>query len=271
MPLDALFLPATEGQRFCLFHRPVPGAKAKGAVLFVHAFAEEMNKSRRMAALQARALAAAGYGVLQIDLHGCGDSSGDFGDAIWESWVDDVCGAVPWLRERVDGPLWLWGHRAGCLLAVAAARRIDRAANFLFWQPVASGRQYLQQFLRLKLVSELMSGEAKGVTDRLRKHLAAGEAVEVAGYRLSPAMARGLEQAELLPPRHGARMEWLELAGKAEAALSPVATRQLAAWQEAGHRARARTLAGPMFWQTTEIEECPALIEATLEVVGEHG
>jgi alpha/beta superfamily hydrolase len=41
-----------------------------------------MNKARRMAALQARALAALGYGVLLLDLHGCGDSSGDFGDSL---------------------------------------------------------------------------------------------------------------------------------------------------------------------------------------------
>jgi len=33
-----------------------------------------MNKSRRMAALQARVFAAMGFGVLQIDLFGCGDS-----------------------------------------------------------------------------------------------------------------------------------------------------------------------------------------------------
>ena len=43
----------------------------------VKAWAEEMNKARRMAALQARLLAENGYAVLQIDLHGCGDSSGD--------------------------------------------------------------------------------------------------------------------------------------------------------------------------------------------------
>ncbi|MBK8384562.1 MAG: hypothetical protein IPL11_02315 [Candidatus Accumulibacter sp.] len=41
------------------------------------------NKSWRIVPLQARALATAGYAVLQIDLMGCGDSSGDFGDATW--------------------------------------------------------------------------------------------------------------------------------------------------------------------------------------------
>ncbi len=49
-----------------------------------------MNKSRRMAALQARAFAAMGFGVLQIDLFGCGDSSGDFSDARWDIWKQDL-------------------------------------------------------------------------------------------------------------------------------------------------------------------------------------
>ncbi|MCK7493610.1 MAG: alpha/beta hydrolase [Comamonadaceae bacterium] len=76
-----------------------------------------MNKSRRMAALQSRALAAAGFAVLRVDLLGCGDSAGDFGDATWPRWVDDVVAAARWLRRQhpdaADAPLWLWGLRAG--------------------------------------------------------------------------------------------------------------------------------------------------------------
>ena len=80
-PFEAFFLAADNGragQRLCIHHPPRRGEPARGAVLHLHAFAEEMNKSRRMVALQARALAEAGFAVLQIDLHGCGDSGGDF-------------------------------------------------------------------------------------------------------------------------------------------------------------------------------------------------
>jgi exosortase A-associated hydrolase 2 len=161
-------------------------------------FAEELNKSRRMAALQARAMAAAGYTVLQIDLLGCGDSSGDFGDATWEAWLADVELACDWLQQQTATPLWLWGQRTGCLLANEAANRMQRPVNLLFWQPVVSGKQFLQQFLRLKLAAEILGGESKGVMERLRKQLQQGESVEVAGYLLSPALAAGLEKAELL-------------------------------------------------------------------------
>src|SRR5690242_11050763 len=128
--MEAFFLPAAAGQRFCLYHRAAAGIPERGAVVFVHPFAEEMNKCRRMAALQSRALAAAGYTVLQMDLLGCGDSSGDFADATWEAWVDDVGLACTWLWQRSAAPLWLWGLRGGCLLAAAAARELGEKANF---------------------------------------------------------------------------------------------------------------------------------------------
>src|ERR1035437_6520303 len=136
MTFLAFYLPTATGQRFCLFHQPNAQTSRRGAVVYVHPFAEEMNKSRRMAAVQAKAMANAGYAVLQIDLHGCGDSSGDFGDSSWESWVEDVTLACGWLQQRCDSDLWLWGLRTGCLLACEAAARIDMSIQLLLWQPV---------------------------------------------------------------------------------------------------------------------------------------
>ncbi|MGE5491792.1 MAG: hydrolase 2, exosortase A system-associated, partial [Actinomycetota bacterium] len=240
MAIEAFYLPAAGGQRFCLYHRPDSDRREKGALLFVHPFAEEMNKSRRMTALQARALAAAGYCVLQMDLAGCGDSSGSLDLAAWDYWVDDVELGCRWLKRRSGAPLWLWGLRTGCLVAAAAARRLDEAANFLFWQPTVSGKIYLQQFLRLKMAGALADGGPKGVTQMLRHRLAAGEEVEVAGYVFSAALADGLEAAELAPPDRPGRVEWLELASQAEGSLAPVSQKCLAAWKAAGHGARGR-------------------------------
>jgi hypothetical protein len=47
--LEVFFLPVEPGQRFAIFH-PAATPKPRGAVLYAHPFAEEMNKSRRMAA-----------------------------------------------------------------------------------------------------------------------------------------------------------------------------------------------------------------------------
>jgi len=264
MAFEAFFLPAATGQRFCILHRAEPNSPVRGAVVFVHSFAEEMNKARRMAALQARTMAQAGYWVLQVDLHGCGDSSGDFGDASWTDWIEDVVLARDWLREQTDAEFWLWGLRSGCLVAAEAAKRIDDARRLLFWNPVLSGKQYLQQFLRLKIAGEMLAGDGKGVVERLKADLAQGKPVEIAGYTLSPDLVRGLENVELSLPGRTTRVEWLELSGKPDGGLSLAAAQRLEKWKMQGHDVRGTAVCGPSFWQTTEIAECGELLDATI-------
>lgn len=258
-----------EGQRLCVHHAAL--GRPQGRLLLLHAFGEEMNKSRHMLAQLARQAAQAGLEVLQIDLKGCGDSSGDFGDASWQDWLDDARIAQDWLLTRgdlaVDAPLWLMGHRAGALLATALARQAGPPCRLLLWHPLTSGKLQLQQFLRLRLGADLVGGQAKGAMQALREQLAAGQAVEVAGYALSPAMARGLEAADLKPAAAAAarvrQLVWLEL-GSAEAGLSPAAQLQLQPWQAAGVPTQAQALEGPAFWATSEISSAPALLQASL-------
>lgn len=262
--MEAFFLPVADGQRFCLLHRPDRSVPVRGAVVYVHPFAEEMNKSRRMVSLQAKAMAAAGYYVLQVDLHGCGDSSGDFGDASWSGWIEDVATACAWLRKQTDTELWLWGLRTGCLLVVEAAKRLERANRLLLWQPVLTGKQFLQQFLRMKIAGEMLAGESKGLMDRIREDLTQGRSVEIGGYALSPGLANGLELAELSLPEAATRVEWVEISGKTDGGLSPAAAMRLEKWKPQGHAVQGAVVCGPSFWQTAEIEECPALIDTSL-------
>jgi exosortase A-associated hydrolase 2 len=224
-----------------------------------------------MVAATARQLHAAGHEVLTVDLEGCGDSAGDFGDATWERWTDDVLDAVAWLRQQgAGGPLWLWGLRAGALLARAAARRLEEPCHLLLWQPSLQGRQVLQQFLRLRSAAQ-WTGSAGDKADEPspQAELKAGRSTEVAGYRLAPAMASGLEQARLdatgLRP---GRLVWLDLAsGPGAATPSPASAAAQEAWRAAGWQLQARVVQGPAFWQTTEIEAAPALAAATLEAL----
>lgn len=274
---EAFFLQAGSGplgHRFCIHHAPVAGP-VRGLVVHVHALAEEMNKSRRMCAMQARALATAGFAVLQIDLLGCGDSAGDFGDATWQAWVDDVRAGIHWLSERhapLAPPLWLWGHRAGCLLAAEVARSLgtegQAPAHLLFWHAATAGKALLQQLLRLRLASSLIDGKAKGAMEALRADLAAGRPVEVAGYRLNPALAAGLERATLAPPARPGQLVWLDVATSPEPALSPSAATATERWRTAGWAVQAQQINGPTFWQTTEIEDARQLISATVAALG---
>lgn len=275
----AFFLPAADpstGQRFCIFHA-AHDETVRGRVVYVHPFAEEMNKSRRMAAMQSRALAAAGFSVLQIDLYGCGDSSGDFGDASWEDWIKDVLQAAAWLTERdaahAKAPLWLWGLRAGCLIASEAAAKLAEPCNFCFWQPATSGKLVLQQFLRLKLAANMMTGSSKGLMHEMTQAFTRGQSIEIAGYVLSSAMANGLEKASLANPnplihQMGKNvLEWIELTSRIDAEASPITQQCLAKWQAAEYLPRHQFIQGPSFWQNQEIEDAPALLKATCDAL----
>lgn len=282
--MQPFFLPSGDGQRFCIYYR-VPDRELRGAVLYIHPFAEEMNKSRRMAAMQARCLANSGYAVLQVDLLGCGDSSGDFSDASWQAWKEDIFLGYRWLRQQTAAPLTLWGLRAGCLLAVAAAADLPERPNFIFWQPVLSGKQHWQQFLRLKLAGELASGQTKGIAEQLKKNLAAGQTVEIAGYTVSPELASGLEMAELFPlsaentviPSNieqlsspnplESKLIWIELSSREDATLSPASQKQIEQWQGAGYQVEVNVVNGPAFWQTAEIVDAQELIAATVKTM----
>ena len=261
-PFDAFFLAAGRGERFCVFHA-APGTPL-ASVLYLHPFAEEMNKSRRMAALQARAFAARGYNVLQIDLFGCGESSGDFGDARWELWKEDVALAVAWLGRHADVPVHLWGLRLGALLALDYSRHSGESfAGVLLWQPVTNGAQYLNQFLRLRLGSDMLSGAAvTGGSGQLRAQLAQGTSLEIAGYELAPELAAAIERLDLaaLAPRN-VPARWFEI--NAEGRLSPALRRAAHAWNAAGAEVDLHAVKGAPFWSTVEISECSELLAAT--------
>lgn len=265
----AFFLPL-DGGRFCIHHEPITGDGGRGLV-YVHPFGDEMNKARRMAALQARRLAADGWSVLQVDLGGCGDSAGEFADARWEQWVQDVRAGLDWLRSRVAGPLSLWGLRLGATLACDVARDASLGLEHLvLWQPVVAGEQFLVQFLRMRLASEMLAGGAATTALRdLRNELAQGRSLEIAGYELHPQLAEAIVRQDLLTGVPAVkRVHWLEIAPEPESPLRPPSRRVVDAWIKQGLAVDASVVPGEPFWTTIEIAECEALLWATSRALG---
>jgi exosortase A-associated hydrolase 2 len=261
--IDAFFLRDGIERRFAILSSPRQ-QPALGAILFIHGFAEELNKSRRMTSLTAHALAQDGYAVLQVDLHGCGDSAGDFAEASWSTWIADVAATHGWLRRETRLPVSLCAMRLGALLAIAALPRLEAVPKLVFWQPVLSGAQFLRQFLRLKVANTVLAGGSGAAGSKsLLESLGRGDAIEVAGYMLPPALALPLEEArlELAPPSPG--ITWLEVASSAPASIGPASIERIEAWRQSGVEVEGLAVHGPQFWQTQEIEECPALIDAT--------
>lgn len=268
-PAEPFFLKAGSGELFCLYHAPSPNKHCFGAFIYIHPFADEMNKSRRMAALQARAFARMGFAVLQIDLFGCGDSSGEFRDARWDIWKQNLADAKRWLENHVASPVSLWGLRLGALLALDFARHSENKIDkIVLWQPIISGQSFLNQFLRLRMASEMFAateGAFKPTgTGAMRDCLANGQTLEVAGYELSPDLAGAIDRlkaCELLVL--GSTIHWFEIVAELGRSMAPTTVKVMADWRAKGVDLQAHVVPCAPFWATQEIVECPELVSAT--------
>lgn len=267
---QAFFLPAEKGQRFCIFS-PSQLPDARGAILYLHPFAEELNLSRRTVALQTRALVAAGFDVLQIDLLGCGDSSGEFEDASWTSWLEDAHLALAWLQANSAAPLWLWGIRSGALLAADLARQTSLEVSQLYWQPILSGTSVLRDFQRLAVAGELWSGRGKERLAEFKARMAADMPIDVAGYTLSSAMAKGLAESRLIGDQSDCfkRLGWIEIVSSLQTEPSALVAQFLASMKERGCETRYAAVTGLAFWQNHTVDVPHGLIEQTVGVVTE--
>lgn len=266
-PAEPFFLKTDSGERFCLYHAPHSGTHCRGAFIYVHPFADEMNKSRRMAAMQARIFAALGFGVLQIDLFGCGDSSGEFKEARWDIWKDDLAVAMKWLACNVSTSISLWGLRLGALLALDFAKQTEHPIeNILLWQPVLTGESFLTQFLRLKLANGMFTSppEKPSGTHLMRASLCAGETLEVAGYELSPSLAAAIDKLkanELIVTK--IPIHWFEAISELGRSMTPAGAKVASIWEQGGANLHVHLVPCSSFWMTQEISECPELLSAT--------
>jgi exosortase A-associated hydrolase 2 len=268
---EAFFTNGTAGELFMVHYSPLEYLPSRGAVIVFPPFAEEMNKSRRMMVLQARALAAEGMQVLMVDLYGTGESAGDFEQARWEIWHEDIEIAATWLHKRGVTRISALGLRLGALLAMDFTRRCaGRLERIVLWQPVLNGAAVLTQFLRTRWAASMLdtAREAESTQD-LRQKLRGGESVEVAGYQLSPQLFRSIEELQLVrlgsagsPP-----IDWLEVVSAEGSPLLLASQRALEMWRKTGVPVSTATVRGEPFWATPEITVAPELIHATTSIL----
>lgn len=253
-----LFLDGPRGRLFAVLY----GGDGPAA-LWLPPFGEEMNRSRRMAALLGRRMAAAGGALLVLDPFGTGDSEGETTQARWADWRADAVHALGWLRARRLDARAVIGLRLGAVLALEAARAaaVPRA---VLWQPVVRGRRYLQQVLRIRMAAALAHGDRGGADSvtALRQRLAAGEILEIGGHPMTPEMATDIEALDLgaAGSAFAGRIDWLAV-GEAPV----VAPRLLGDWRDG----RLVTVDGPSFWSTEETTTAPALLSATAALLTE--
>jgi exosortase A-associated hydrolase 1/exosortase A-associated hydrolase 2 len=261
------YLHGDRGPLLAIYYPPATKSHPVGDILLAPPFAEEMNRCRAMVAMQARAFSQIGVGTLVLDPYGTGDSAGEFSDGTWDSWRDDLTRGVAWLRSSANGCRALWGIRLGAVMAAELALRDSAISRLLLWQPVANGRNYFTQFLRIRIAAEMQIRGGIRTTEELRKRSAAGEIIEVSGYRVGPDLARRLDEVRLpgaadLP---SLRLSWFEVLASAQ---TPHGNSSLIEdYRSGGVEVDYRPVVGPAFWQLHERTVVPDLIGATVSAV----
>lgn len=265
--LDPFFLDAPNGRLFAVHHRPTDTGSIRGHVLCVPPFNEEMNRCRSMVALQAQAFAQLGIGTLLLDLHGTGDSAGNYVDARWPIWQDNIHAAVNWLNGQPGRCRGLWGIRLGAILAAEALKSIDLPrVTFIAWQPVVDGKQHFTQFLRMRIAAQMERPNLpKETTNSMREQLAAGKSLEVSGYEIHPELATALDAARLdtFPPAPNMPTLWLEQAAPDATQAAPASQKVIDAWRSGGATIDVRFFEAPNFWQVAERAISTSAIDTT--------
>lgn len=248
----------------------LPDSKASSvAALLVPPFAEELNKSRRMLALLGQSLSQSGISVALPDLYGTGDSGGDFADADWDVWKQDLGRVTDMLRDAGAQRIVMIGLRMGCLLAADAWRHHQLPIQqMIFWQPILSGKQMMNQFLRLRVALGMMSGRPERVSD-LRQQAQEQGGVEIAGYYLSQSLMQSLDQLEMsaLLNEGPLPLHWFEVQSRADQSL-PIPVQKLQkTLRSKGFDLTADEIVGDAFWTTQEITKLPELIRHSTQSV----
>lgn len=259
---------ATNAATLCgIYYSPDPAVAARGDMLVVPAFAEEMNRCRAMVAMQARAAARLGIGTLVLDPRGTGDSDGNFEDSSWELWRADLQAGIDWINAHANGCVALFGARLGALMTLDLAASNAGVKRVLLWQPVVDGKQYYTQFLRIKIAAELEDASGARSTEELRRQIAAGDSVEVSGFAMGRELSADIDRQNLQRVRRRADLQvaWYEVVPDADAAATPsvASTRALESCRRLCGEVLSWRVTGPPFWQVHERAVAPALIDAT--------
>lgn len=264
------FIDTPQGQLYGVLH--MPADTCVRSRLYIPPFAEEMNRCRSSVSVMARRLAQQGEAVLLLDLQGTGESHGHLQDVRLNDWLDDIMAAARWLEAESGHAPALWGMRLGATLAAHAANQHpEHFSRLLLWQPVAAGKTFITQYLRLRVAALMARNQPAEDTKGMREALAAGTQLEVAGYLLSGPLVEDLDDLALTACTQlkTQRIDWIEHQNNPEKPLNMQSRKVMDNWRTQGCDIHAAGFTGAQLWQSHEIVQVPELIENTLILLDE--
>ncbi len=256
---------------FFLQFRPEFAPRAH--VLYLPPFGEEMNRCRALVATQARRFARDGLTCTILDFYGTGDSSGELCEATLPIWRQNIQDMLERLLARHACPVYLWGCRLGALLGLDfLAFQPDSTMKLLLWQPVVSGKAYVTQLLRQRSAALMQTGKKPESTAEMKNRLAAGETLEVAGYRIGGELIRaisGLDIAQVVQdrlPDNKPEIFWFEHLPDEESGPGARARRAIEELRHGGAQVTVIPFNGEPLWQLHKRASCDDLLQKTGEL-----
>jgi uncharacterized protein len=190
--MTPLFFGTGARRLFGIYEPGRSGSRAPRAAVLCYPWGQEYIRAHRSMRRLANMLAATGRDALRFDYFGTGDSAGDMIDADLAGWESDIETAMDEVKDTSGAPrVALLGLRlGGALAARVAVKRQKDVEALVLWDPVISGRQYLQ---------ELHSMETSiALTPPAQRPSESGGGHEILGFPLTTAMAAEIEALDLL-------------------------------------------------------------------------
>lgn len=196
-----------EGEQLYCVHHLVE--KPRAQIVLAGPFASERSSGYIPWVRWARFLATEGFHATRFDYRGVGESTGQFREMSFSTWVDDILAVARRTRNLCPGcPLVLHGIGLGGLLVAHAFRSIGDA--LLMWSAPQSGADILRDALKRQLAvnfgQEEQAAGPRNYNDFVAE-LEAGKGLEVEGYRWSNRLwkeASTFALTEMGPGRSGA-------------------------------------------------------------------
>ena len=192
-----------------VYHEPARRQGRRRAVVLCNPFGEEAVRAFRIYRLLAEKLADAGAHVLRFDYPGTGDSAGACAEA---TLCGFAAGALEAQTELLDmcgaAETAFVGLRLGASTALLAARKAaSQPAAIVLWDPVTSGRAYLDELRAGHMAAvAAQTGSAPAIADPLREAL---------GFEVSPTMAAELAALDLSATKTRGAKKVVVIAGPA--------------------------------------------------------
>jgi exosortase A-associated hydrolase 2 len=268
--LEAYYREGVAGKIFCVEHGPPAGADTKGVVVLIPPFGEEMNKSRRLISLQAREFANIGFHTIVPDLFGTGDSEGEFGEASWDIWVQDLEALVRWANHSFRAKVTLWGVRFGSLLIPPVLERIlDKADRLVFWNPMNDGAQFSRELFRLARAGNLVGTHEGKPGEKGGGTALESEKWEIGGYEIPRNLAEAAKRIRMEDLSNvGIGVLWAEVV-RSTGLPPPKRTRDvLEVLSDSSMAISHVRIQGDLYWGTSEITVIPKLVRETTDWMG---